>query len=243
MKPSLPRALPVVAALSLGACAMPGGAPAGSGGAPPAKTASSYFAMGTEPGWTLEITPQRLNYAGDYGAKTIAVANPGARPSFNGERYVSDRLSVDITHSECNDGMSDRRFADTVTVTADGVTQRGCGGAILPPASLAGTRWTIVSIGGTPVASDTRTEVMFDGKRMAGTAGCNRFTGPYASDGKRLTAGALASTRMACMGPGGDQENAFFALLATPISLRFTPEGQMILMGERGKSAVLKPMI
>ena len=87
----------------------------------PGEQPAAYMALGTEPGWTLEITPSRLNYDGDYGETKIMVPNPGAKPSFNGERYFTDRLKVDITHGECSDGMSDRRYRDTVTVTADGV--------------------------------------------------------------------------------------------------------------------------
>src|SRR3546814_4280104 len=112
------------------------------------------MALGTEPGWTLEITPSRLNYDGDYGETKIRVPNPGAMPGPDGERYVTDRLKVDVARGECSDGMSDRRYRDTVTVTADGKTVKGCGGGILPPTELAGTNWTFVSIGGVPVAAD-----------------------------------------------------------------------------------------
>ena len=106
----------LTAAATLAGCAA-----TGTGPATPTPPTEAYMALGTEPGWTLEITPARLAYNGDYGATRIAVANPGARPSFNGERYVTDRLTVDVTHSACSDGMSDRRYRDTVTVTADGV--------------------------------------------------------------------------------------------------------------------------
>src|SRR3546814_10168902 len=91
------------------------------------------MALGTEPGWTREITPSRLNYDGDYGETKIMVPNPGAMPGPDGERYVTDRLKVDVARGECSDGMSDRRYRDTVTVTADGKTVKGCGGGILPP--------------------------------------------------------------------------------------------------------------
>ena len=84
-------------------------------------------ALGAEPGWTLEITPDRLNYAGDYGETKITVANPGARPSFNGERYFAERLTVDVTHSECSDGMSDRAFPFVATIALGGETLQGCG--------------------------------------------------------------------------------------------------------------------
>src|SRR3546814_17231707 len=89
------------------------------------------------------------------------VPNPGAMPGPDGERYVTDRLKVDVARGECSDGMSDRRYRDTVTVTADGQTVKGCGGGILPPTEIEGTTWTLVSIGGVPVADHRQTSVVF----------------------------------------------------------------------------------
>lgn len=209
-------------------------------GAPPA---ASYFALGTEPGWTIEITPDLLNYDGDYGDTKMTVANPGARSSFNGERYITDRLTVDITHGECSDGMSDRRYRDRVTVTADGKTVKGCGGGILPPTELTGTNWTFVSIGGAPVAADRPTSLLFDGGRLSGSAGCNRFGGAYSLDHDSLTAGPLMMTMMACPGPGMAQEAAFVDLMKAPVRLTFTADGTLILTGADGRTAVLKRVI
>lgn len=233
--------------LSLGACVPVAETPA----AAPAPVATAYMAMGTEPGWTVEITPATLNFHGAYGGTQIIVPNPGAKPSFNGERFVTERLSVDVTHVMCDDGMSDRRYADTVMVKADGTELKGCGGAVLPPANLSGTRWTIVSINGRDVLPSRPTEVRFEGGRISGRAGCNRFSGPYSSDGKRLSVATMMTTRMACADPRDApnagtsamaQEQAFFALLGEPISLRFTPEGRLVLVGVGGKSAVLAPV-
>ena len=222
--------------LALAACAVE---------APPATPppAAAYMALGTEPGWTLEITPERLNYDGDYGETKVVVANPGARPSVNGERYITDRLAVEVTHAECSDGMSDRRYRDTVTVTADGKTVKGCGGGILPPEELAGTNWTFVSIGGVPIAADRPTSLAFDGQKMGGSAGCNRFSGSYTSDGKTLAAGPLMATKMACPGAGMTQESTFFQLMRGPVRLDFPADGTLILTGADGQTAVLKRAI
>lgn len=207
----------------------------------PGERPAAYLALGTEPGWTLEITPSRLNYDGDYGETKIMVPNPGAKPSFNGERYVTGRLTVDITHAECSDGMSDRRYRDTVTVTADGKTMKGCGGKILPPTGLAGTSWSFVSIGGVAVAADRPTALQFDGNRLSGSAGCNRFSGTYSVDGGTLKAGPLMATEMAC--PGMELEQAFFKLMASPVSLTFADDGTLILTGSEGRTAVLRRVI
>src|SRR3546814_2274518 len=94
----------LMSALALAACAPAGDMPQGPG-EPPA----AYMALGTEPGWTLEITPSRLNYDGDYGETKIMVPNPGARAVTNGEESVTDRLKVEVARGECSDGMGDRR--------------------------------------------------------------------------------------------------------------------------------------
>ncbi|AMG76147.1 MULTISPECIES: META domain-containing protein [Sphingopyxis] len=235
------KTLPLLAlSLALSACASTG-TPQAPGDAPP--PAGAYMAVGTEPGWTLEITPERLNYAGDYGDTNIVVPNPGARASSGGERYVTPRLTVDVAHAACSDGMSDRRYRDTVTVTADGKTVKGCGGAILPPGELAGTHWTFVSIGGVAIAGDRPAELQFDGDRMSGSAGCNRFGGSYSVKDGMLTAGRLAATLMACPGPAMEQERGFFALMEAPVRVDFPADGTMVLTGRDGKTAVLKRAI
>ena len=101
---------------------------------PPAETASDpsrerYEARGQEPGSHLVIHGGRIDYTGNYGDKKISVARPDPRPSFNGRRYVTARLTVDVTYSRCNDAMSGFGFEHQVMVTADGETFKGCGGA------------------------------------------------------------------------------------------------------------------
>lgn len=229
--------LPLALTLTLAACVPAAEAPQTP--VPPA----AYMAIGTEPGWTLEITPAQLNYAGDYGETRIAVPNPGATASMNGEVYAAGRLSVVIKHAACSDGMSDRRYADTVRVVVDGKTVTGCGGAIMPPDTLAGSSWTFVSIGGAPVAAGRPTALQFDGARLSGSAGCNRFSGSYSADGRTLTAGPLMATKMACPGPGMVQEDAFFKLMTGPLNLRFPTDGTMEITGADGQTAVLKRAI
>ncbi|WP_188235928.1 META domain-containing protein [Sphingopyxis sp. LK2115] len=235
----MPRFLSVcILALTLAACAPAAETPAGPGEAP-----AAYMALGTEPGWTLEITPARLNYAGDYGETMIAVPNPGAQAATGGKRYAAGRLTVDVTPGPCSDGMSDRRYADTVTVVADGKRVTGCGGDILPPDALAGTSWTFVSIAGVPVAPDRPTSLAFDGARLSGSAGCNRFSGSYAVADGTLTAGPLMATKMACPGAAMTQESAFFALMRGPVRLHFPSDGTMEISGDGGQTAVLKRAI
>jgi uncharacterized membrane protein len=97
---------------------------------PPSDPALEHYeARGNEPGWTVLIHDGRIAYTGNYGDKKIEVARPDPRPSFNGRRYETKRLIVDVTYTRCNDDMSGRGFEHQVTVTADGTAYRGCGGA------------------------------------------------------------------------------------------------------------------
>jgi uncharacterized membrane protein len=89
----------------------------------------SYTARGQEPGWALTIAGGRIDYQGNYGEKRIVLPRPEPRTSFNGHRYETRRLVVDVTHGRCNDVMSGHGYADQVMVIADGETYRGCGGA------------------------------------------------------------------------------------------------------------------
>ena len=119
------RALTVPAVLLAAACTT--SEPPSSAGADPAR--EHYEARGQEPGWQVLIHDGRIDYTGAYGEKKISVPRPDPRPSFNGRRYVTPRLTVDITYSRCNDAMSGFGFEHRVMVTADGETFDGCGGA------------------------------------------------------------------------------------------------------------------
>ncbi|MDP8994023.1 MAG: hypothetical protein M3N07_03420 [Pseudomonadota bacterium] len=100
---------------------------------PPADPAQEHYeARGQEPGWHLVIHGGRINYTGNYGEKRISVARPDPRPTFNGRRYETPRLTVDISYSRCNDAMSGHGYEHQVMVIADGHTFRGCGGERRP---------------------------------------------------------------------------------------------------------------
>ena len=119
------RFLAVSAALLAGACTTAErSATSGSDAAQ-----EHYEARGQEPGWHLVIHGGRIDYAGGYGEKKITVARPDPRPSFNGRRYETARLIVDVTYSRCNDAMSGFGYEHQVMVIADGETFKGCGGA------------------------------------------------------------------------------------------------------------------
>ncbi len=115
----------ILAPLLLLCAACTGERPSSPGAGPVMET---YKAMGQEPGWALTIANGRIDYIGNYGEKRINVPRPQPRTSFNGHRYETERLIVDITHGHCNDVMSGHGYSDQVMIIADGETYRGCGG-------------------------------------------------------------------------------------------------------------------
>lgn len=189
---------------------------------------SSYTARGTEPFWSVTIGGGRMVYD-DSERRRVTVRAPVARPSFNGRRYVTRRLIVDITRQQCSDGMSDLIYADTVRVTVDGRSLEGCGGAILPPTSLQDTSWEIVAINGARVPGGETYRINFTRDQLTGKAGCNGFGGSYRVGRDGFQAGPLAMTRMACPGPRMQHEQAVSRILAGRVRL-FYPDGRTLVM-------------
>lgn len=209
----------------------------------------SYTALGTEPFWSLRIDDREMRFDPADGA-VVAVAVPRPTRTFNGERYVTRRLSATIANVECSDGMSDRSYADTVTVQVDGRTLRGCGGAVLSGAEntapddedggyadrLNGD-WRVVSINGRAARGSS---VSFDNGRLTGRS-CNRFSANYDTRGDGMSVGAVTSTRMACEDARMDEESDLFAALEGDLSVRDTGGARIELVGRDGARIVLAP--
>lgn len=115
---------------------------------------------------------------------------------------------------------------------------RSDGGA--PSRSFAGTHWTIASLNGAPPAAARKTAITFDTDRISGNAGCNSFGGGYSVAGSVMTVTQVISTKMACMGAGMDQEDTFFKILATPMTIAWKDDGSVILSDDAG-SVTLAP--
>ena len=99
-----------------------------------------FRAVGQEPGWQLEIrngSEMRLTY--DYGKGTAVTPAPRTQlDAQTGTRTLhaqteANDLRVEIVPVACNDSMSGKAFAATVTVTLNGRTFRGCGENLATP--------------------------------------------------------------------------------------------------------------
>ena len=127
-----------LAVLGLGACSNPAEAPPSEApAAPAAPTAIGGIdlgqplrAIGTEPFWGVDITPQSLVYtAVDHPGLTVA--NPG--PTVQGTTAVyaaggtgGQTLVVTLIATECSDGMSDRVYPLTARVELGSTKLNGC---------------------------------------------------------------------------------------------------------------------
>lgn len=209
----------------------------------PANPDVYFTARGNEPGWIVRFDSEKIIFEGDYGETKITVAKPKGRPSFNGMRYVSDSLTVDVTHATCTDVMSGQRYAETVTVLAGGKEYRGCGGRNLPPESLDGTSWTIVMMDQIPVLAGVPTDLRFADGQVSGSGGCNRISGSYITKGGDIIFGALVATQMACADKRMVQEAKLISLLKGKVTTRYTVDGDLILTNESGQRATLKQAI
>jgi heat shock protein HslJ len=110
------------------------------------------------------------------------------------------------------------------------------------PADLAGTAWTLVTIGGAPVDEASGPHLTFgaDGN-MTGSTGCNSMSGSYATDGAALTFGPMSTTRMACEESLMTQETAVLEALAGVSGWEIDADGRLHLTG--GTELVLRPSV
>jgi heat shock protein HslJ len=111
--------------------------------------------------------------------------------------------------------------------------------------SLAGTSWSATGINNgrqavsSPVKDSSVTMDFSADGVVSGSAGCNRYTAPYKSDGSSLSIGQAAATRRMCGEPAGvmEQEQQFLRALATVATARFEGD-QLELRTAEGALAV-----
>lgn len=115
------------------------------------------------------------------------------------------------------------------------------------PPVIAGSlegRWVLADLngGGAPAAAIT---LMFDPgdqgtSRVAGSSGCNRFTGSWKQDGRTITLGKFASTMMACPPPIMEVERRFLTTLEAVNTATYTEAGEAILSAPDGRKLLLR---
>lgn len=108
--------------------------------------------------------------------------------------------------------------------------------------ALEGTDWRLVALGGEPVAADEGGSrpgfrLVADGRKIQGSAGCNRMMGAYEFGAGSLRFGPIASTKMAC--PAMATETKFLAALAATIRYEIAGSN-LTLFGEDAPLARLE---
>jgi len=203
---------------------------------PPGAPGSLYRALGNEPFWSVAVGRGQMRFETPTGRRSFAVPTPPAQTTADGYRFRTRRLVVEVARAPCSDGMSDRRYADTVAVIADGRAYRGCGGAVMSEAGvdLAGSRWSIASIGGTAVSGPSYM-VEFTADRISGMAGCNRFSARYTLAEDTLAIGATTTTRMACSPGAMANEGMALAILSGPVRVTRPDASSLVLRGAQGE--------
>ncbi|MCU0231810.1 MAG: META domain-containing protein [Acidobacteria bacterium] len=101
--------------------------------------------------------------------------------------------------------------------------------------SLEGTAWVLSALPGRTLVADHPATLRFEGGNVAGSDGCNRFSGTYGVKGPELKVSTpLASTMMACPPPVDAQAKAFVAALTGAARYRVA-EGRLELLAADGK--------
>ena len=203
---------------------------------------SVYRAIGTEPFWDLTIGHDMIFTDRGNGLSVVEVTPP-ARSNGSGSTYRGRRLAVTISRVRCSDGMSDRSYPDTVTVSVDGRPYRGCGAATayfqqldqdggpagLPVQgvfNLTNTNWRVVSVNG-QAAPQSGYYLNFMPDRVSGRFGCNVIGAGYSVQGSTLRAGAVMTTRMLC--ENNNLEERALAVMARPMTI--AESGERLTLG------------
>jgi heat shock protein HslJ len=105
----------------------------------------------------------------------------------------------------------------------------------LPSDPLSGTRWSLVSFGGSPVLASESTSMRFEKGRLSGSDGCNRYATSYSASQERLRIGPnVVSTRMACKPDIMEEAATFLSMLDRAAGFRRNGE-RMTLLDRDGR--------
>lgn len=215
--------------LLVGVVAMPTALTAQS---PDAASQVPLKASGNEPGWTLDIGPDRLTLITDYGSNRIVTRRPATERIEGGRRYRASteahKLEVTVLDRRCVDSMSGMPKPQTVEVVIDGRTLKGCAGDA--SALLRGGPWVVEQLGGQPVVARSRISLVFEASgRLQGSATCNRFVATYLLTGEGLTVTMPISTMRGCAPPLMRQEQVFLEALRGVQRFDLSEDGALVL--------------
>ena len=107
---------------------------------------------------------------------------------------------------------------------------------------LEGTSWQAESIDGKPVSDPAAMVIEFlkGGDQVRGQAGCNRFVGPFASRGDKVTIGILRQSRDKCAPEQAAMQQAFIDMLHAAWRTEVSVD-TLTFYGRQGQQITLTP--
>ena len=126
-----------------------------------------------------------------------------------------------------------RRITATVLVAIALIVAACSGGASGGTGgTIEGTTWKLTSydVAGTstPVPADVFVDARFADGQVAGSSGCNIYSGSAVITGSSIKVGQLTSTLIGCEGPAADVETAYLAHLGKATSFTATADALTI---------------
>lgn len=208
---------------------------------------NQLVAMGYDPDWALTVNPSRNQIQFRFSAADSVVSQVPERlvdpdGSFRYNATVGDdQLRILFALDSCIDKRSGKRMDYRVEISFRSKTYSGCG-VSLQRLALLQDNWVLTALGDTPVKAAgsrnelPRLELSLTEGRVTGTTGCNRLSGPVRADTRRIRFGPIVTTRMACVGDGGQLESAFVKALDAPLTYQV---GDNKLIFFRGDESVM----
>ena len=189
--------------------------------------------FGNEPFWRLDLPgggEARFSLPDGQSARfrgSESRIEPRKESIWRGRSRGGRDLVAFLKDGACSDGMSDTVHPVSIILSLpDGRHYAGCcrvPAAPAPTATLEGADWRLLALPGQTVPSGNGAPTArFEGGRVSGFSGCNRFMGGYTVDGDKLTIGTLAGSVMACPAPAMAVEKAFLAALSGPLAANVT---------------------
>jgi heat shock protein HslJ len=104
---------------------------------------------------------------------------------------------------------------------------------------LADTQWKLVQLNGlnviiTPPQKPVTIAFSPEGRRIAGSAGCNSYLGTFTDEHGRLQMHPGSMTMMACADPAGSREKKFVAMLRSADGYKIS--GDFLLLTSSGRT-------
>ncbi len=104
---------------------------------------------------------------------------------------------------------------------------------------LADTQWKLVQLEGLAVVTTLPQKPVTlafspEGRRIAGSAGCNSYLGTFTDDHGRLQLHPGGMTMMSCPDPAGSREQKFVAMLRSADGYKLS--GDFLLLTHNGKT-------